>query len=273
MGSIGEQLLATTGFMAPLEPGPLRVTKRQLAAAAKLPEHARARMQKAVAATKPTKGEALPPFDYDRMLELLTVPLDQPQGRRRIEENVAGWPEQTLANEYAGALGRAWGYLQTQFPIRTREHLSGDENVRPPELEITRFRRTLAIVENPLAIIDRLESAELISAEVAALKAAYPELDGLFKTIALEALIDETAKQRQRDKEWNLPRRKDLMLRRLLEQPHGVAAAANKTAVQQSFAEDRAKGEQEQQQQNVPDGKLPSTDAELTRQQRIDRDH
>jgi hypothetical protein len=115
-------------------------------------------------------------------------------------------------------------------------------------------------------------SAELISAEVAALKAAYPELDGLFKTLALEALIDETAK-RQRDKEWNLPRRKDLMLRRLLEQPHGVAAAANKTAVQQSFAEDRAKGEQQQQQQqqNVPDGKLPSTDAELTSVQRQDQ--
>jgi hypothetical protein len=268
MGLIGEQLLATTGILAPLEPGPLRVTKKQLHAAAKLPVRARERMAEALAAER-ARSAAPPPVDYERLLEILTPPLDQPAGRRRLEENVAGWPDQILAEEYAGALGRAWGYLQTIFPVRTRDHLSGSENVRPAEVEIARFRRALAVVEDPLSIIDRIAAGELLSAEVATLKAAYPELAALLRGYAIEALVDETAKRRAKDKDWHLPRRRDLMLRRLLEQPAGKVDQSVKAAVQKVYDERRAQGEQ-QPRPELPSGKLPSTDAELTRQQRID---
>lgn len=266
MGITGEQLLATTGIDAALEPGPLKVTKKQLVAAVKLPQRAKERLAEAIAQDKPGKDQGLRPFDYDRMLELLPPPVTE----ERLAENVAGWPDQVLANEYAGALGRAWGYLQSQFPIETRDHLSGIENVRPPEVRVTRFRRLLEVVENPLSIIDRLASGELLSAEVEALKTAYPELCALLQQLATEALIDYTAEKRQGDKEWHLPMRKDKVLRRLLEMPTGSVQQRTQQSTQAIYEEQRQQGEK--QVPDAPAGKPPKTDTELTHNQAVELD-
>lgn len=275
MGLTGEQILASSGVLAAIRPGPVKATKALLAKADKLPARARAKLVEAIAQEKPGPDKGLPPLDYDEMLAILPVPLVNPdgtptlEGQRRLEENVAGWPDQTLANEYAGALGTAWGYLQSVFPIETIEHLTGIENVRPPEVAVTRFRRALAVVDDPLSVIDRLASGELLSAEVASLKAAYPAICQLLQSLAIEVLIDETAKRREKDKEWQLPRRKDTVLRRLLETPVGVAQARGSAQAQERYAE-QAQSAQQQQTKQTPDGKLPSTDAELTRSQVVE---
>jgi len=275
MSAIGEQLLASSGFLAALRPGPVKATKALMQKAAKLPDRARAKLAEAIAQDKPGKDKGLPAFDYDEMLKLLPAPLSNPdgtptlEGQRRLHENVGGWPDQALANEYAGALGNAWGYLQSVFPIETLDHLSGTENVRPPEVEVTRFRRALAVVDDPLSVIDRLANNELLAAEVTTLKAAYPALCQMLQDQALEVLVEETARRRKADKEWQLPRRKDIVLRRLLETPVGVAQARGSSQAQQRYAEQAQAGQQPTKE--APNGKTPDTDAELTRTQSIDR--
>jgi hypothetical protein len=266
--SVGEQLLAVTGVTAAIEPGPLKVTKAQLRAAAKWPDRAKVRMAEAVARDKPAKSTPLAPFDYAHWLEILPPPPTD----ARLMENVAGWPDQTLAGEYARALGTAWGYLQTIFPLRTIEHLSGPENVQPPDVSVTRFRRLLGIVEDPMSAIDRLEQGELLSDEVAALKAAYPALTAFLRATAIDELVSETARQRAKDKDWNLPRRKDVMLRRLLDQPKGSVAQASTSDAQKLYAEQRQQGEQQTPEKPASKG-LASTDAELTSSQRQEANH
>jgi hypothetical protein len=263
--SVGEQLLATTGVTAAIEPGPLKVTKAQLRAAAKWPDRAKARLAEAVARDKPAKSTSLAPFDYDHWLEILPPPPTD----ARLMENVAGWPDQALAGEYARALGTAWGYLQSIFPIRQLEHLSGAESVRPPDVSVTRFRRLLGIVEDPMSAIDRLEQGELLADEVAALKAAYPALTTFLRDAAIEELVAETARQRAKNKDWNLPRRKDVMLRRLLDQPKGSVAQASTSDAQKLYEEQRKQGEQQTPEKPATKG-LASTDAELTRTQQIE---
>ena len=239
MSAIGEQLLAVSSIEKAIEPGSVKVTSAMLRQAEKLPEVAKERMAEAIARTKPGPSQKLAPFDYQRWLELLPPPVTP----ARLLENVAGWPDPVLANEYAQALGRAWGYLQSIFPLRTREHLTGAENVTPPDTQVAMFRRALAIVEDPLSAIDRIAGEELLEAEVVTLKTAYPALFAMWQDFAWEALIDETAKRRAKDKEWHIPRRKDTMLRRLLEQPQGVSSRANAKAVQDAHAEASEQGE------------------------------
>jgi hypothetical protein len=266
---VGEQLLATTGVTKAIEPGPLKVTKAQLRAAAKWPDRAKAKLAEAIERTKPAKSTSLAPFSYDHWLEILPPPPTD----ARLRENVAGWPDQALAGEYARALGTAWGYLQTIFPLRTIEHLSGPENVRPPDVSVTRFRRLLGIVEDPLSAIDRLEQGELLADEVAALKAAYPALTAFLRSTAIEELVAETARQRAKDKEWNLPRRKDVMLRRLLDQPKGSVAQASTSAAQKLFEEQRQSAAKQVPDKPPASKGLASTDAELTATQKNDASH
>lgn len=264
MPLVGEQILAVTGVLKAIEPGPLRVTKAQFREADKVPVTARKRMAEAIEA-KSGKSKPLPSMDYDHLLEILPPPVTP----ARLQENLSSFPDQALANEYADALGRAWGYLQTQFPLRVREHLSGVENVTPPGSDVGRFRRVLAVVEDPMSVIDRIQSGELLAAEVETLKQTHPHLLELFRQLATEALIDEAAKRRKGGKDWQLPPRKDQMLRRLLEMPSGTIEQRSSSYAQQLYEEQRQQEEQ-QDQHKAPSGKPPETDAELTRTQRID---
>jgi len=265
MALTGELLLATTGILVALEPGPVKVTKKQLIAASKLPDRARRRLGEWLEADKPKAGGAPPALDYERLLELLPPPVTED----RLRENVAGWPDQALANEYAAALGRAWGYLQAEFPIKVREHLTGPENVRPSELTLARFRRVLELVEDPLRVIDRLEEGALLAAEVTTLADAYPALLEMLREQSTDALIEETARRRAGDKEWHIPRRKELMLRRLLELPKGSIDQRTGSAIRKLYDKNREDAQQPAERP-MPNGKPPGSDAEMTRNQRVD---
>lgn len=276
MSIIGEALLATTGIKVALEPGPVKVTPADLQKADALPGRFRARLAAFLEADEPKKTAAPKPLDYDRMLELLTEPLTD----ERLRENVAGWGDQEVANEYADALGRAWGYLQSEFPVRTREHLSGTENLHPRGLMLARFRRLLEIVEDPETIVDRMDEGALLAAEVQVLKDVYPAIaemlqgsDGPIPAagIARDALATETARRRKKDPDWNLPRSKAKMLRRLLKEKRPRTEARTLGEIKRLYDEERAASEQPQPEKPMPgEAQLKSIEQTQTRQQRIE---
>lgn len=271
MGLIGEALLGTTGILRALEPGPVRVTRSQLAQADRLPAEVRERLDAFLEAEDFRKVGEPRTLNYERMLELLTEPITE----ARLRENVDGWAEQVLADEYADALGRAWAYLQGKIPIKRREHLTGDENVRPSDLELARFRRVFEVVEDPLSVLERVAEGALLPDEVTVLQEVYPAITELLRGkkgapgLVGDALADEVVRRRKTDKNWHIPRRKEVMLRRLLNQPKGALEGAVASQIRQDY--DRARQQSEQQQERpAPSGKPPETDKELTRIQRIE---
>src|SRR5687767_1212177 len=160
---LGEALLATTGFTAALEPGPLVVKPRHLRDAVRLlgedPRRAkspiRTRLVDFFNAEAFESPRPWPKFDYEKVLELLA-----PEGdlAARVQENVAGWVDQELADSYGEALGRAWGYLGARLPKKVRFAREGfaPDNVRPSDLVLSRFRRDYDVVDRPMTVLDDL---------------------------------------------------------------------------------------------------------------------
>lgn len=259
MSLTGEALLSATGILAALEPGPVKPTAAILRRADRVPDAAKERLAEYVAANQPAKAAAPAPFDYDRMLELLTEPVTDARAR----ENVAGWQNQVLAEEYAAVLGRAWGYLQQAFPVKIRENLVGAQNVTPPGLEVARFRRILAVVEDPLSIVARMqEGAMPLAAELEALETCYPALTALMRQQVKDVLVDHAAEH----KGWVLPRRKDRVLRVFLRANR--ASAEGKTAGDVKKLYDEKRDAAEKQAPQAPT--KPDTDGELTKAQRLE---
>lgn len=234
----GEALLAVTGVSAALAPGPLPLTVKTLgkAAPAALDRAARRRLRRFLAA----RGSwpeffALPPFDYDLVLD--TLPPLVPDSRATLAfltENVAEFPSQILAESYMGALGRAVGYLQARFPIAQRESVMGARNVPPADLKIAPFRRALAVADNPLRVLDNLVGGILVADEVETMKALYPTLYAAVRYAVLELVVARKSDAPR----WELSHERERKLRLLM--GAGNDDASMRAAVRESFT--RARG-------------------------------
>jgi len=264
VGLIGEALLAATGVMKALEPGPVVVRERDFKEADKLLDKLEARIKAFLASDEYKAAKDPDELPYERLRDLLIEPLTD----ERVWENVAGWPDQMTANEYAESLGRVWGMLQGSMPVKVITHLTGDEMAMPSDTELSRFRRFWDLVRDPMTLFDRLDTGELLDSEVAIYSQAWPGITETLRNMLVDMLDAETAKRRKSDPDWHLPRRKEILLRRVLALPRGAAEKQTLSRVREGYDKNR-----EQTPQQKPTGKIGAgqaeVDGDLTKTQRL----
>ncbi|HYE58877.1 MAG TPA: hypothetical protein VD948_10235 [Rhodothermales bacterium] len=235
-----------TGIGDALAPGPLRLTKEHMGRAEGLPRAIRRRLRKFLAAKGPWPAFGkVPPFKYDTVLEEL--PMVTPQ---RLQENVDRFPDQPLADAYMAALGRMVGWLQSVFPVRVRESITGIKNVEPRDMKLAEFRRAWWIADSPLRVLDSLNTGLLVADEVEALRQCYPTLHAEVLNAALELIVQRKAEAPR----WELPYERERKLKILL----GAQGddAQMKAAVRDAF-ERAKKGAQQEEKPQAPAGGKP----------------
>lgn len=207
----GELLLACTGVTPAIRPGPVRITLEVMGRAEEgaFERAIRRRLRRFFRERTSAPLEPRPPFDYDEIAELLP----QMSNEARNIENVSAIRDQALANEYAEALGTAIGYLQRVIPVETAPVLIGGARVRPPDYEVARFRRQMAVLDRPLVVLDDLCSGWLVDDQVETLAEVYPGLHGMIRKMVGGLITDEL----DRKASWQLPYAKDNQLQVLLQ--------------------------------------------------------
>lgn len=203
-----ESLTATFGLAPYLARKPQRLgapeIKRAFTYGARLEEGLRAFLSSNKRSGKPELSEA----DYLEVLDRLS---EQP-GPQDVERLTADFGDQELAMAYVRQLGRALGYLQGTVPRKTRTTLVGAKPVPPRDLDLARFRRALAVVDDPMIVIRHMAAESLVRDEVKALQAVYPALHDAMKQI-LFAVISELVAD---DQDWEPTYARDEQLQVLL---------------------------------------------------------
>lgn len=93
--------------------------------------------------------------------------------------------------EAGSAYQNATEYLKSQIPLRGRQGLMGLEERPPSDTEKAKFLRIVDAVDNPLAMLDKINSG-LGTEEIEAVKAIHPR----FMQEVGEVLVDELVKKR-----------------------------------------------------------------------------
>lgn len=233
MGLDGELMLAASGITAPLRPGPLRVTEQARNRAARVQRRISdliATFLDGHAFEKRTKSDGPPPPSYDDVLTWLSEPTPSEQ---RSSENIAGIIDDAARDEYAAALGRAWGYLQREIPARSRKAFSGRINEPPTDLDLARFWRRYQVVEDPTVVFTDMTTAALVDDQVDALATIYPELYAW----AQGELVRQVVEKKIKTPKWELLRPKE-RIAYLLMQTSGPDGRLQ-VAIQQAYEAQR----------------------------------
>jgi hypothetical protein len=208
----GELLLASTGVTAALRPGPVRITQEVLGRASPV-GMARAierRLKRFMRGSEFAERVERPAFDYDEICDLLPQMVNE----ARNVENVAGFETQHLADEYAGVLGVAVGYIQREIPDQVAAPVIGGQRLTASDYEIASFRRKYSVIDHPLLLLDDLAAGWLVDDQVMAMKTVYPAIYNAIRGSVMAALVDAAGTK----KTWRLPYDKDLQMQVLLQQ-------------------------------------------------------
>lgn len=250
----GELLLGAIGINAALRRGALKVTAKHREDALALPMRIRREVRRFLAATDwDDEKKPLPDFDYKTALEHLSEPMDEV----RVEENLSGFEDTDEKLAFAAAYGKAIEYLQTVLPKRSRNTALGPKPYQPSDMELSRFRRALCVIEDPMLVLDDLTEGTLARDEITALAAVYPFLYDTVKGAVQEALVDLRAK---RGDKFELPDDRDKMLQVLLQ---------TRTFSPELAAEMQRAYEATRDEAKTGGGPLQSAAAEPTNVQRI----
>ena len=163
----------------------------------------------------------------------------------RVGRNVA--QIRTAAPETAAAIEattvKASEFLSSKMPKPGpgRDVLFGkNKPFMPSELELAKFERYLQVIDDPLSIIDDLESGTMTREHVEALNAVYPELYQKLRNTAMEKIVEEPE---------SVDYTQRIQLGILLDLPSDESLIPQNVAkLQQNFAEDGEEGQQEKSQ-------------------------
>lgn len=159
---------------------------------------------------------------------------------------------------FLAKLGEARGYLREQWRPTVVSTLTGPVLLSPSLSEQDRCRDLYAIVNNATLLIGRLTSCCVMSEEVAALGAVFPEFTEMVKGL-IEA---ELFRQKLRRKGYELPYRQEVSIRLFAGLPIGsevqtINAEAAPSPPKLDIATKRDKGEALTRADKI-DGGLPA---------------
>ena len=117
--------------------------------------------------------------------------------------------------EVVGLASRIMEDLKVNFPIRIRETITGDIQLKPSTTDIARFARRWNVAIDPTIILTDLAEHSLSTEQVEALQTYYPEYLNLIKQMVLDQLVNIKAKR----KDWQLDMPREGLLRKLFLQP------------------------------------------------------
>lgn len=166
----GEALLAVIGARAFLGPEPFRLTQDHRAKAGRLRATAAKELRRFLTSQEFDKERPNPEFDYQEALRLLSEdpqPLD-------VANKLTGDPEEGA--DLLVAAGNALEYLRQTLPKRTRSTLTGPKPVKPSDTDVSRFRRSWSVLNDPMVVLADLNEGVLVRDQVRALEAAFPAL-------------------------------------------------------------------------------------------------
>ena len=114
----------------------------------------------------------------------------------------AGAPLSYAAPQTAAAVGEkaisAVNFLMSKVPKNPYEAVfptGGEPEYEPSSMELAKFERYLQVVDNPLSVLDDIETGLLTKEHVEALKAVYPRLYMKIREEALEQMSEESAQK------------------------------------------------------------------------------
>ena len=138
------------------------------------------------------------------------------------------------------ALVRGVSFLVSKMPQPLDKGIL-DTEYEPSQAEMLKFGRYVAVVENPLIVVEQLEANFVPQETVETLKTVYPALFGAVKNQVLEGLTDALA-----SKKIKMPYQRRVMLSQFLELPLDATLkpeviARNQEAITSTNAKEEAK--------------------------------
>lgn len=210
MGTLkGEALCATVGLTTVLQPGPVKLTPQLLEKADGIEFEIEKRLRRFVTEPKFIEAPDPEPFGFEEIVRLLP---GAEQESRSIE-NLSGFQDQELANEFGDALGGALGYVQTLLPAETLPAMIGSKDMKPSDLDVSEFRRRYDVCNSPLVVFDDMLAGPLVPDQVEAFATVYPALYERAKAI----LFHELAAAGGKGDDWQLPYDKDQVMQLFLQ--------------------------------------------------------
>lgn len=236
-GLFGESLLAVMGVRGFLAREHRRALATDHQQAARLPGTIGAQLRAFVMGDEPGREERRAPerIDYLRVIKQLATPIE-PQD---IEALVGAHKEPGDALELFVPLTRAIAFLNGAAPRRVRTALTGPENIRPSDQEISKFSRVFAVADDPTTLLRRLRTGPILADEVAALASIYPALNAEIASRAQGAIADAMTARAS----FRLPHAREQALRMLIPDL-GPSSPGLVRDMQNTFAQ----SQQEQQQ-------------------------
>lgn len=124
--------------------------------------------------------------DFKVIKERLNHDLDE----NMIAAALSTMPTEVSKEDATVALTELMPKLKSTIPINISQTLLGYDERPPSDYEVSKFVRTIRILENPLIILDLIDSNALTGTEVDALKLFYPSLYERITQGIIEGLAD-----------------------------------------------------------------------------------
>lgn len=183
---LGEDLLAQTGLSAYFNDAPLKfgVTMRKEALAIR--QRMRATLRAFLTGgTEFDRAKAMPPFRFQRAVDLLSAPPTPEQMQRKLAK--AEDPE--AAELWQAVAQRSVAYLQAALPKRERETPVGPKLLPPSDMELARFRHAWEIAEDPMVMLEALAEGSLSRGMARQFAELWPDLYMELQSALPELLI------------------------------------------------------------------------------------
>lgn len=185
-----ESLVAAIGMDRVLRPGALKVGSGDRQNAADVVPRLTRLVRGAIADRSPAAHSPPPALDWESVREQLETEPTPDQ----LAENLSALDGDEEALPVADVIGRAWAYLRSRAPIRSRETATGPRPVVPADADLLAFRRTYAAVSDPLSVLRDLRAHTLTRAQVDVLRTVYPSLYDATRSAVAAALADVAAR-------------------------------------------------------------------------------
>jgi len=128
--------------------------------------------------------------DWNIIKERLGTDMDEVKLQMYLE----GLPTEVSKEDATVAISELLPKLRPLLPVNISQTLTGYDEREPSDYEKSKFVRTIRVLENPLIILDLIDSNALTGTEVDALQLFYPSLYELMVKGIVEGLADLAGK-------------------------------------------------------------------------------
>ena len=145
-----------------------------------------------------------PEWRYRDVIEAVNNPVTEAH-----YAEATGLPD-SLAIAFQEAASTVLRYLQQTLPVVSTTRAFGVELLEPSDTVWATYCRTLRLANRPQYVLDLLDAGTLLPAEVAALRAMYPEIYGEIGQAIFDAVVDA----RTSKPSWRMDWRRELLCAR-----------------------------------------------------------